>query len=85
MQKEDIKKDKIGVDDTESCSFGVMGEILRTLQNEEDLAKSCEIQTPESEISHRTLDLISEINKTLQDIAETQKRILEELKKKNLG
>ena len=85
MQKEDRKKDKIGAYDSESCSFGVMGEILRTLQKEEDLAKSCETQTLESEISHRTLDLISEINKTLKDIAETQKRILEELKKKNPG
>lgn len=78
-------EDKVDMDDSENRGFGAMGEILRTLQKEEEeLAKICETQIPETEITQRTLELISEINKTLKDIAETQKKILEELKKKSL-
>ncbi len=40
-------------------------------------------KAPEASITQNTMELIKEINSTLKEIAETQKMILEEIKKNN--
>lgn len=76
-----------------SREFGVMAEVLRTLQREElEQTETCimeisEASTKQSMIDISTtqgmIDIMTEINATLKEIAETQKRILEEIKKNN--
>jgi len=65
-----------------SREFGAMGELLRALQKEEqEQAESSPEEYPEARITQNTLDLMTEINATLKEIAETQKLILEEIRK----
>jgi hypothetical protein len=65
-----------------SREFGAMGELLRALQKEEEQIESSPLETPETSIIQNTIELMTEINATLKEIAETQKSILEELKRK---
>jgi hypothetical protein len=65
----------------QSREFGAMGELLRELQKEEmEQNEISPAETPESRITQNTIDLMTEINATLKEIAETQKSILEELR-----
>ena len=69
-----------------SREFGVMGDILRELQREEsEYTETCEVEISESNRTKRMLELITEINTTLKEIAETQKKILEEIQKSRTG
>lgn len=82
------KDDKSEVSNPERCSFGVMGEILRTLQREEE----------ELEVQSRTglkevtalntiqdqMETLKEINTTLKEILEIQKAILDEIIKNRI-
>lgn len=69
-----------------SREFGVLGDILRELQKEEsEYTETCEVEISESNGTKRMLELITEINITLKEIAETQKKILEEIQKNRTG
>ena len=78
------KENKVETDDSESRGFGVMGEILRTLQKEEEeleqtvtcLKEVSEINTTQDQM----IEILKEINASLKEIAETQKAILEEIR-----
>ncbi|RXA17423.1 hypothetical protein EQO05_12320 [Methanosarcina sp. MSH10X1] len=74
-------EDKATGDADQSREFGAMGELLRELQKEEmEQNEISPAETPESRITQNTIDLMTEINATLKEIAETQKSILEELR-----
>ncbi|HWQ48542.1 MAG TPA: hypothetical protein VN414_06265 [Methanosarcina sp.] len=65
-----------------SREFGAMGELLRELQKEElEQNESSPAEIPEVQTTKNTTELMAEINATLKEIAETQKSILEELKR----
>jgi hypothetical protein len=71
---------KTGVE--KSCEFGVLGEVLLKLQKEElEQTETYQIELSETCPTENIRELISEINATLKEIAETQKKILEEIKK----
>ncbi|HWR26203.1 MAG TPA: hypothetical protein VN278_08170 [Methanosarcina sp.] len=75
-------KDEATAGTNKSCEFGVLGEVLRTLQKEElEQTETHQIAVSETHPTENILELISEINTTLKEIAETQKKILEEIKK----
>lgn len=66
----------------QSREFGAMGELLRALQKEEqEQPETSPAETPEARITQNTIQLMTEINETLKEIAETQKSILEEIKR----
>jgi hypothetical protein len=66
----------------QSREFGAMGELLRELQNEElEQTESSPVETPEPGLTRNPTELMAEINATLKEIAETQKSILEEIKR----
>ncbi|MGB9938941.1 hypothetical protein [Methanosarcina sp.] len=66
----------------QSREFGAMGELLRALQKEEqEQNETFPLETPEARITQSTIGLMTEINATLKEIAETQKSILEELRR----
>lgn len=65
-----------------SREFGTMGELLRELQKEElEQTESTPAEIPEVRITKSITELMAEINTTLKEIAETQKSILEEIKR----
>jgi hypothetical protein len=64
-----------------SRDFGAMGELLRALQEEEEKTESSPMEIPETKITQNIAEIMTEIHKILKEIAETQKSILEELKK----
>jgi len=65
-----------------SREFGVMGNILRELQREElEEIGTCLEDIRETSMMQNTMDIMTEINATLKEIAETQKKILEEIQK----
>ena len=67
-----------------SREFGVMAEVLRTLQREElEQTETCIMEISETSTTQSMIDIMTEINSTLKEIAETQKRILKEIKKNN--
>lgn len=67
-----------------SREFGVMAEVLRTLQREElEQTETCIMEISEASTTQSMIDIMTEINATLKEIAETQKRILENIKKNN--
>jgi hypothetical protein len=77
------QEDKTIVAADKSREFGAMGELLRELQNEElEPIKTSAVEIPEENINQNMVMLIKEINERLKDIAETQKSILEELKRR---
>lgn len=72
--------------------FGVLGDVLLELQREEmEETETFQAETPETGITQNTaekntvekntVEVLTEINATLKEIAETQKRILEEIEK----
>ena len=74
-------EDKASGGADKSREFGVMGELLRALQKEEmEQTEISPEKIPEARITQSTIDLMTEINATLKEIAETQKSILEELR-----
>lgn len=76
------QEDKTIVIADQSREFGAMGELLRELQKEElEQTESSPVETPEVRITKSTTELLAEINATLKEIAETQKSILEEIKR----
>ncbi|KKH99429.1 hypothetical protein EO95_06070 [Methanosarcina sp. 1.H.T.1A.1] len=65
-----------------SREFGALGDVLRELQREEvEQTETCLVETPETNTTQKTIEIMTEINATLKEIAETQKKILEEIKK----
>lgn len=65
-----------------SRDFGAMGELLRALQKEElEKTEISPMEIPETKITQNTTEIMIEIHKILKEIAETQKSILEEIKK----
>ena len=44
--------------------------------------ETCQAETQETGITQNTIEILTEINSTLKEIAKTQKRILEEIAKK---
>lgn len=76
------QEDKTIVIADQSREFGAMGELLRELQKEElEQTESSPVETPEVRITKSTTELLAEISATLKEIAETQKSILEEIKR----
>lgn len=78
-------EDKANEDTGKRREFGVLTEVLRTLQKEElEQTETCPVEIPEANITQNIMEIITEINKTLKEIAETQKRILEEIKRNKI-
>ena len=79
------REDEERVNDKKWNEFGVLGDVLLELQREEmEEPETCQAKTPEAPetgITQNTVDILTEINATLKEIAETQKRILEEIEK----
>jgi len=75
-------EDKANADAGKNCGFGVLTEVLRTLQKEElEQTETCPTEIPEVNTTQNMIEIITEINTTLKEIAETQKKILEEIKR----
>ena len=75
-------EDEETVTDEMSREFGVLGDVLRELQREEmEETETCLVEIQETIITQNTMEILTEINATLKEIAETQKRILDEIKK----
>lgn len=84
------REDEERVNDKKWNEFGVLGDVLLELQREEmEETETCQAEapetpeTPETGITQNTVEILTEINATLKEIAETQKRILEEIEKDN--
>jgi len=79
-------EDKSGTGGTfEDRGFGVMGEILRTLQEEElEQAESQQLEMQETAFTKKIMETLIEMDTTLKEILDTQKQILEEIKKSKL-
>ncbi len=76
-------EDEETVNDENSREFGVLGDVLRELQREEmEETETCLVEIQKTTITQNTIEILTEINATLKEMAETQKRILEEIKKK---
>lgn len=76
------QEDKTIIISDKSREFGAMGQLLRELQEEEmEQNESSPEETQEVGITKNTTELMVEINATLKEIAETQKSILEEIKR----
>jgi len=77
------QEDKTIAISDKSREFGAMGQLLRELQEEErEQNDSSPEETQETGITKNTTELMVEINATLKEIAETQKSILEEIKRR---
>jgi hypothetical protein len=77
------EEDKQKADNQENRGFGVMGEILRTLQREEDELEqtvTCLKEVTEINKKQDQIEILKEISENLKVIAETQKAILEEIR-----
>lgn len=77
------KEYKAEADNSESCDFGVMGEIIRNLQREEEGLEqtvTCLKEVAEINKTQDQIEILKEINASLKEIAETQKAILEEIR-----
>lgn len=77
------KEDKAEADNSESCGFGVMGEIIRNLQREEEELEqtvTCLKEVAEINKTQDHIEILKEINASLKEIAETQRAILEEIR-----
>ncbi|KKH48737.1 hypothetical protein [Methanosarcina sp. 1.H.A.2.2] len=75
-------EDEEAVSADKSREFGVLGDVLRELQREEvEQTETYLVETPETNTTQKTIEIMTEINATLKEIAETQKKILEEIKK----
>lgn len=68
-----------------SREFGVLGDVLRELQREEfEEIETCLEDIQETGMNQSTMEIMAEINATLKEIAETQKKILEEIQKSRI-
>ncbi len=77
------QEDKTMAISDKSREFGAMGQLLRELQDEErEQNDSSPQEIQEIGITKNTTELMVEINATLKEIAETQKSILEEIKRR---
>lgn len=75
-------KEKAADSADKSREFGVFGDILRELQKEEfEEIETCPKEIKENSMMQNTMEIMKEINATLKEIAETQKKILEEIQK----
>ncbi|AAM05141.1 hypothetical protein [Methanosarcina acetivorans] len=75
-------KDEELMKDQQSREFGVFGDVLRELQMEEmEETETCLVEIQETVVKENTMEILAEIRATLKEIAETQKEILEEIKK----
>jgi hypothetical protein len=64
------------------CEFGVLAEVLQTLQREElEQTETCQVEIPETNIKQNTTQILTEINETLKEIVAMQKMILAEIQK----
>lgn len=78
-------EDKPGTGTCEDRGFGVMGEILRTLQEEElEQVESQQLEIQEIAFTKKITETLIEMDTTLKEILNTQKQILEEIKKSKL-
>ncbi|HIH75512.1 MAG TPA: hypothetical protein HA306_10335, partial [Methanosarcina sp.] len=81
-------EDKTSAGADKSREFGVFGDLLRELQREEskdietDKSGSCNVDVKETDAVQCMLHVIKEINESLKEIVETQKKILKEIQKK---
>ena len=76
------KEDKEDADKLENCGFGVMGEILKTLQREEEELEQTRTSLKEITATNAIQDqmeILKEINANLKEIIYIQKAILEEV------
>lgn len=81
------KEDKAEADNSESCGFGVMGEIIRNLQREEEELEQTRTNLREITATNAIQDqmeILKEINAKLKEIIEIQKAILEEVIKNRI-
>jgi len=81
------KEDKAKAENPENCSFGVMGEILRTLQREEkelEQTRTCLKEVTDNNTTQDQIEILKEINSSLKEIIEIQKAILEEVIKNRI-
>jgi hypothetical protein len=81
------KEDKTKAENLENCGFGVMGEILKTLQREEeelDQTIACLRGVPVINTTYDQMEILKEINANLKEIIEIQKAILEEVIKNRI-
>jgi tRNA(Ser,Leu) C12 N-acetylase TAN1 len=75
-------EDKAADSVDKSREFGVLGNVLRELQREEfEEIETCLEEIQETSMTQSTTEILAEINSTLKEIAETQKKILEEIQK----
>ncbi len=76
------QEDKVEERTSKNCEFGVLADVLRTLQMEEsDETPEYPVEVSEININQITMEIITEINNTLKEIAEIQKKILVEVKR----
>jgi hypothetical protein len=76
------KEDKTEAENREKCGFGVMGEILKTLQQEEEeleQTKICPREVTAINTMQDQMEVLKEINANIKEILEIQKAILEEI------
>jgi hypothetical protein len=81
------KEDKPKVETSENCGFGAMTEIIRNLGREEEELEQiriCPGEVPAINTAQDQIELLKEISTKLKEIAETQKAILEEIKKNKI-
>ena len=81
------KEDKAKAENLENCGFGVMGEILKTLQREEEDLEQTRTNLGEITATNAIQDqmeILKEINAKLKEIIEIQKAILEEVIKNRI-
>jgi hypothetical protein len=80
------EEDKLKANNQENRSFGVMGEILRSLQKEEEELEqtvTCLKEVTEINTKQDQIEILKEISENLKLIVETQKEILEEIRNRN--
>ena len=81
------KDDKAEADNLENCGFGAMGEILKTLQKEEEELEQTRTSLKEvitTNTAQEQVEILKEINAKLKEIVEIQKAILEEVIKNRI-
>lgn len=81
------KEDKAKAENRENCGFGVMGEILKTLQQEEEELEqtvTCLREVTNINTTQDQVEILKEINENLKEILEIQKAILEEVIKNRI-
>lgn len=81
------KEDKAEAENRQNCGFGVMGEILKTLQREEEeleQTRTCLREVAAINTTQDQMEILKEISANLKEILEIQKAILEEIIKNKI-